>query len=116
MRPSPATVAGGAGSNAKAVLATRMQANDPPDSFQVHAGRKAQVGPFLFVAEHPGMGGAALEPDVKNVIDLEPVFRIGHGFLPVYSSVFRNMYNRKSTDSTGYVLIAQVASLYYYGI
>lgn len=35
-----ATVAGGAGSNAKAVLATRMQANDPPDSFQVHAGHE----------------------------------------------------------------------------
>jgi len=35
-----ATVAGGAGSNAKAVLATRMSAGDPPDSFQVHAGHE----------------------------------------------------------------------------
>ena len=35
-----ATVAGGAGSNAKAVLASRMQADDPPDSFQVHAGHE----------------------------------------------------------------------------
>ncbi len=35
-----ATVAGGAGSQAKAVLATRMQAGDPPDSFQVHAGHE----------------------------------------------------------------------------
>lgn len=35
-----ATVAGGAGSAAKAVLATRMQAGDPPDSFQVHAGHE----------------------------------------------------------------------------
>lgn len=33
-------VSGGAGSNAKAVLATRMQANNPPDSFQVHAGQE----------------------------------------------------------------------------
>ncbi len=33
-----ATVAGGAGSNAKAVLKTRMLGGDPPDSFQVHAG------------------------------------------------------------------------------
>src|SRR5262245_29446512 len=32
-----AAVAGGAGSQAKAVLTTRMQANQPPDSFQVHA-------------------------------------------------------------------------------
>lgn len=33
-----ATVAGGAGTNAKAVLKTRMQGGDPPDSFQVHPG------------------------------------------------------------------------------
>src|SRR6266511_374119 len=35
-----AAVAGGAGSNAKAVLATRMQGGKPPDSFQVHAGKE----------------------------------------------------------------------------
>ena len=35
-----AAVAGGAGSQAKAVLATRMQAGQPPDSFQVHAGQE----------------------------------------------------------------------------
>ncbi|MFZ5437364.1 MAG: ABC transporter substrate-binding protein, partial [Bacillota bacterium] len=33
-------VAGGAGSVAKAVLVSRMMGNDPPDSFQVHAGRE----------------------------------------------------------------------------
>jgi glucose/mannose transport system substrate-binding protein len=33
-----AAVAGGAGSNAKAVLTSRMQGGQPPDSFQVHAG------------------------------------------------------------------------------
>lgn len=33
-----ATVAGGAGVNAKQVLKTRMLGGDPPDSFQVHAG------------------------------------------------------------------------------
>lgn len=33
-----AAVAGGAGTNARAVLATRLQAGDPPDSFQGHAG------------------------------------------------------------------------------
>jgi glucose/mannose transport system substrate-binding protein len=31
-------VAGGAGSNAKQVLAARLQQNDPPDTFQAHAG------------------------------------------------------------------------------
>jgi glucose/mannose transport system substrate-binding protein len=35
-----ATVAGGAGQNAKAVLKTRMLGGDPPDSFQVHMGRE----------------------------------------------------------------------------
>jgi glucose/mannose transport system substrate-binding protein len=35
-----ATVAGGAGSNAKAVLTTRMTGGNPPDSFQVHAGHE----------------------------------------------------------------------------
>jgi len=33
-----ATVAGGAGAQAKAVLKTRMLGGDPPDSFQVHGG------------------------------------------------------------------------------
>ncbi|MFT4230219.1 MAG: ABC transporter substrate-binding protein [Microbacterium sp.] len=33
-----AAVAGGAGSNAKAALAARLEADDPPDSFQAHAG------------------------------------------------------------------------------
>lgn len=35
-----ATVAGGAGTNAKAVLKTRMLGGTPPDSFQVHAGQE----------------------------------------------------------------------------
>lgn len=35
-----ATVAGGAGSNAEAVLKTRMLSGDPPDSFQVRIGRE----------------------------------------------------------------------------
>ncbi|WP_163538975.1 ABC transporter substrate-binding protein [Gracilibacillus sp. YIM 98692] len=33
-----AAVSGGAGTNAKAVLAARMQGNDPPSTFQVHGG------------------------------------------------------------------------------
>lgn len=35
-------VAGGAGSQAKAVLAAQLQASDPPDSFQAHAGAELQ--------------------------------------------------------------------------
>jgi glucose/mannose transport system substrate-binding protein len=37
-----AAVAGGAGTNAKSVLQTRLQANQPPDSYQVHAGLELQ--------------------------------------------------------------------------
>jgi len=39
-----AAVAGGAGTNAKAVLATRMQGNDPPATFQVHGGAELNEG------------------------------------------------------------------------
>lgn len=37
-----AAVSGGAGSNAKAILASRLMANDPPDSYQRHAGLELQ--------------------------------------------------------------------------
>ncbi|MBT8225364.1 MAG: carbohydrate ABC transporter substrate-binding protein [Dactylosporangium sp.] len=37
-----AAVSGGAGSNAKAILASRLLANDPPDSYQRHAGLELQ--------------------------------------------------------------------------
>jgi glucose/mannose transport system substrate-binding protein len=43
-----ATVAGGAGSNAQAVLATRMQGGSPPDTFQVHAGSEL-IGSWVAV-------------------------------------------------------------------
>lgn len=57
-----ATVAGGAGVDARAVLATRMQGGDPPDSFQVHAGHElidtyvvaGQMEPVTFLYEEEG--------------------------------------------------------------
>jgi glucose/mannose transport system substrate-binding protein len=39
-------VAGGAGTNARAVLATRLQAGDPPDSWQGHAGQEL-IGTYV---------------------------------------------------------------------
>ncbi|WCF07441.1 ABC transporter substrate-binding protein [Paenibacillus thiaminolyticus] len=39
-----AAVAGGAGTNAKAVLASRMQGGDPPGTFQVHGGAELNTG------------------------------------------------------------------------
>jgi len=69
-----ATVAGGAGSNAKAVLATRMQSGDPPDSFQVHAGHElidswvkaGKMEPVTFVFKDNGW----LDKYPKDVIDI----------------------------------------------
>jgi glucose/mannose transport system substrate-binding protein len=57
-----ATVAGGAGVDARAVLATRMQGGDPPGSFQVHAGHElidtyvvaGQMEPVTFLYEQEG--------------------------------------------------------------
>lgn len=42
IRFNNAAISGGAGSNAKAILASRLQANDPPDSYQRHAGLELQ--------------------------------------------------------------------------
>ena len=69
-----ATVAGGAGSNAKAVLATRMQSGDPPDSFQVHAGHELidtwvvadAMEPVTFIFEENGW----MDAYPQGVIDI----------------------------------------------
>ena len=57
-----AAVAGGAGTNAKAVLASRLQAGDPPDSFQGHAGQElldyikaGQIEPLNFLYQQEGL-------------------------------------------------------------
>jgi len=57
-----AAVAGGAGTNARAVLATRLQAGDAPDSWQGHAGQEligtyvaaGQIEPLNFLYEQNG--------------------------------------------------------------
>jgi glucose/mannose transport system substrate-binding protein len=41
-----AAVAGGSGTNARAVLATRLSADDPPDSWQAHAGQEI-IGTYV---------------------------------------------------------------------
>ena len=55
------TVAGGAGTNAKAVLAQRLKAGNPPDSFQGHAGselrdyiKAKQIVPIDFIYKAAG--------------------------------------------------------------
>lgn len=57
-----ATVAGGAGVDARAVLATRMVGGEPPDSFQVHIGHELidtyvvadRMEPVTFIYEEEG--------------------------------------------------------------
>ncbi len=69
-----ATVAGGAGANAKAVLATRMQGGNPPDSFQVHAGHElidtwvvaGKMEPITFIFKDNGW----MDVYPKGVIDI----------------------------------------------
>jgi glucose/mannose transport system substrate-binding protein len=58
-------VAGGAGTNAMAVLRQRLSANDPPDSFQGHAGAELQdyikagdLEPINFLYRQAGFGKA----------------------------------------------------------
>ena len=57
-----ATVAGGAGFNAKAVLVSRLESGQPPDSFQAHAGKEllsyieaGQLEPIDFIYEEAGL-------------------------------------------------------------
>lgn len=73
-----AAVAGGAGSNAKAVLATRMQSDNPPDSFQVHAGHELidswvvadRMEPVTFIFEENGWRDV-YPPDLLEIISYE---------------------------------------------
>ncbi len=62
-----ATVTGGSGVNARAVLKTRMLGGDPPDSFQVHAGQEL-IGTWV-VAE--------------RMVDLTPLFE-QEGWMDVF--------------------------------
>jgi glucose/mannose transport system substrate-binding protein len=68
-----ATVAGGAGTNAKAVLATRLQGGDPPDSFQVHAGlevEKYEPDTFLEPIEDK-FDFSVFPPDLLTLLEYE---------------------------------------------
>jgi len=68
-----ATVAGGAGTNAKAVLATRLQGGNPPDSFQVHAGLEVQkYSPAEYLQSVDDMLGADVYPsDLLSMLKYE---------------------------------------------
>ena len=67
-------VAGGAGTNARAVLAQRLSANDPPDSFQGHAGSELQdyikagdLEPINFLYKQAGFGKAMPQQLINQI-------------------------------------------------
>src|ERR671930_469835 len=67
-------VAGGAGTNAKAVLAQRLAAHKPPDSFQGHAGaelrdyiKAGQVEPIDFIYKQQKFGKIFPSQLVKQI-------------------------------------------------
>ncbi|HZW03717.1 MAG TPA: extracellular solute-binding protein [Anaerolineaceae bacterium] len=68
-----ATVAGGAGTNAKAVLATRLQGGTPPDSFQVHAGLEVEkYSPADYLVPVDDLLDPAVYPaDLLNMLKYE---------------------------------------------
>ena len=73
-----ATVAGGAGVDARAVLATRMQGGDPPGAFQVHAGHELidtyvvadQMEPLTFLYEEQGWLDV-MPPDLIDILSYD---------------------------------------------
>jgi glucose/mannose transport system substrate-binding protein len=100
-----ATVAGGAGTNAKAVLKTRMQGGQPPDSFQVHAGQEListwvkadKMEPITSVWKSEGWD-STIPKDLKDIVSSKgDVWSV-----PV--NVHRGnalWYNKKLLDSKG---------------
>lgn len=60
-----AAVAGGAGSNAKAALASRLEASNPPDTFQAHAG--AELSDYIAAGQIQDLSGLYEELDLYGV-------------------------------------------------
>jgi glucose/mannose transport system substrate-binding protein len=73
-----ATVTGGSGVNAKAVLKTRMLGGDPPNSFQVHAGQEL-IGTWVAA---------------NRMLDLTPLFE-AEGWMDVFP---KDLLNLLGTD------------------
>jgi glucose/mannose transport system substrate-binding protein len=60
-----ATVAGGAGSNAKNALSSRLAAGDPPDTFQAHAG--AELTDYIEAGQLQDLSGFYAEKQLDDV-------------------------------------------------
>ncbi|GAH21491.1 unnamed protein product, partial [marine sediment metagenome] len=100
-----ATVAGGAGFEAKPVLISRLTGGDPPDSFQVHAGHELidtwGVGDFLepvnFIFEEEGWYDVYPE-------DIISILSMGDDILSVPVNIHRSnvlWYNKAVFEDNG---------------
>src|SRR5690606_33754947 len=69
-----AAVAGGAGSNAKAALASRLEANDPPDSFQAHTG--AELTDYIEAGQLQDLSGFFADEGLTEVFPASLIDRI----------------------------------------
>jgi glucose/mannose transport system substrate-binding protein len=79
-----AAVAGGAGTNARAVLATRLQQNDPPESWQGHAGQELigtyvaadQLEPLNFLFEEEGWMDVMPESLIPQISENDNIYSV----------------------------------------
>lgn len=77
-------VAGGAGTNARAVLASRLQSNDPPDSWQGHAGQELigtyvaadQIEPLNFLYDEQGWLDVMPETLIPLISDGDNIYSV----------------------------------------
>lgn len=82
-------VAGGAGSNAKNVLASRLQSNDPPDTFQAHAG--AELADYIGAKQVQDISGIYEEKGWNEAFpeDLIKLLTVDGAIYSVPSNVHR---------------------------
>ncbi|MBE1876041.1 ABC transporter substrate-binding protein, partial [Myceligenerans pegani] len=76
-------VAGGAGSAAKDLLQTRLQAQDPPDTFQAHAG--AELQDYIDAAQIEDVSGLYDEFGLRDVFPADLVERLSTEDGAIYS-------------------------------
>jgi glucose/mannose transport system substrate-binding protein len=100
-----AAVAGGAGTNARAVLATRLAANEPPDSFQGHAGQEL-IGTYVAAGQIEPLNTLFEETGLKDKLPalLIPLISEGDSIYSVPVNIHRAnvlWYNPKVLSDNG---------------
>ncbi|TCZ75907.1 carbohydrate ABC transporter substrate-binding protein [Paenibacillus albiflavus] len=100
-----AAVAGGAGTNAKAVLASRMQGGDPPATFQVHGGAELNTG-WVAAGKMEGLNDLYDQEGWKDKFPKDLIDLVSHDGT-IYSvpvNIHRGnviFYNKKVFDDNG---------------